>query len=419
MAINPRPSGRVVVTGLGAVTPLGNSAEETWQALLAGKSGINRISHLDPSAYPTQIAGEATDFSAEDWLEKKEARRIDRFIALAAAASKMALDDAYFPQDEALRESTGVHIGTGIGGLTFMGEQLKKMWQSDTTKVSPFLVPYMIPDMASGYTSILYKLKGPNSCSVNACATSTNALGEAYHIVKRGDAYAMVAGGTEAPINEIGLSGFCAARAMSTRNDEPKKASRPFESGRDGFVMSEGAGVLILEDYEHAKSRGAKIYGEIKGYGTTGDAYHITAPDPEGDGARRAMKMALETSGIQPEQIDYINAHGTSTPYNDKIETKAIKEVFGEHAKKLKVSSSKSMVGHLLGAAGAVEAIACLLSMRDQSVHPTINLENPDPDCDLDYVPNEKQKLDVEHCLSNSFGFGGHNATLIISQFQD
>lgn len=411
-----QPSGRVVVTGLGAVTPLGTGVDTFWPRLAAGDNGIGLITHLDVAEFPTKIAGEVQDFNADDWLDKKEARRIDRFIAFACAAAQMAIDDASFPQDADVREETGVLIGSGIGGLTFMGEQYRRLVEGGPGRVSPFLVPYMIPDMASGYVSILHRFKGPNTCVVTACATGANSIGDAYHMIKRGDATAMIAGGTEAPINEIGLAGFCSARAMSTRNDEPEKASRPFDAGRDGFVMAEGAGVVVLEDYEFAKARGAKMYAEVVGYGMSGDAFHITQPDPDGDGAFRSMKKALRGAGIEPGQVGYINAHGTSTLYNDRLETVAVKRLFGEKGQAPPISSTKSMVGHMLGAAGAVEALICILAMQDSTLPPTINYENPDPDCDLDYIPNKSRKADVEYVLSNSFGFGGHNATLVFKK---
>ncbi|MBS1715628.1 MAG: beta-ketoacyl-ACP synthase II [Armatimonadetes bacterium] len=412
----PQPSGRVVVTGAGAVTPLGVGVDRTWQRIVTGENGIGPITIFDVSDYPTRIGGQVNDFNPEDWLEKKEARRVDRFIAFAAAASQMAMDDACFPQDEELKLDTGVLIGSGIGGLTMMGEQTRKLYEGGPSRVSPFLVPYMIPDMASGYVSILQGLKGPNTCVVSACSTGADAIGTAYHIIKRGDATAMLCGGTEAPINEIGLAGFCAARAMTTNNDDPVHASRPFDARRDGFVIAEGAAVLMLEDYEHAVSRGAKILGEIAGYGMSGDAYHITAPDPDGDGAVRSMRMAMMRAGITPEEVGYINAHGTSTPLNDRTETGAIKRVFGETAYKVPVSSTKSMIGHTLGAAGAIEALFCLLSMRDSVLPPTINYEEADEACDLDYVPNTARKAEYDYAMSNSFGFGGHNVTLILKR---
>lgn len=417
MTNRPAPSGRVVVTGIGGVTPLGTGVKKFWPRLLAGESGIARITLVDPEPYTSQIAGEVKDFDANDWLDKKEARRIDRFISFAVAASTMALQDSCIELDDDLREDFGVMIGSGIGGLTYLGEQHRKQIEGGPDKVSPFLVPYMIADMASGYTSIVHGLKGPNSCVVTACSTGANAIGDAYHIIKRGDAVAMLAGGSEAPINEIGIAAFCAARAMCTsHNDDPLHASRPFDKNRDGFVIGEGAAVLVLEDRDHALARNASIYGEILGYGMSGDAFHITQPHPEGDGAIRAMKMALRSSGIDPSQIGYINAHGTSTYFNDKIETLAIKSAFGDASAKIPVSSTKSMTGHTLGAAGAIEAIFCLLAMRDGMLPPTVNYETPDPECDLDYIPNVARKADVEYAASNSFGFGGHNVCLIMKR---
>jgi 3-oxoacyl-[acyl-carrier-protein] synthase II len=410
------PSGRVVVTGIGALTPLGIGVELFWSRCLAGENGIERISLLDPSPFTTQIGGEVKDFKAEDWLEKKEARRVDRFIAFGVAASALALQDSQLPLDNESRNDVGVLIGSGIGGLGFMSEQFHTMVERGPSKVSPFWVPYMIADMASGYASIVHDLRGPNTCVVTACSTGANAIGDAYHIVKRGDAKAMLAGGSEAPINEMGVAAFCAARAMSQRNDDPHHASRPFDKNRDGFVIAEGATVLVLEDYNLAMARGAKIYGEILGYGMAGDAYHITQPHPEGHGAIRSMKMAIKNAKLQPSQIQYVNAHGTSTFYNDKLETHAIKTVLGDHAYSVPVSSTKSMTGHMLGAAGALEAAVCLMTMRDNQVPPTINYETPDPECDLDYVPNVARDSVVDYSLSNSFGFGGHNVTLIFGK---
>ena len=416
MSLVVEPSGRVVVTGLGVVTPLGVGVPTFWPRLLNGENGIGRITLLDPSTFTTQLAAEVQGFNAEDWVDKKDARRMDRFIAYAAASARQALDDSGIQITPELADEFGVLIGSGIGGLTFLGEQHRRQIEGGPSRVSPFLVPYMIPDMASGYVSIVHGLKGPNSCVITACATGSNAIGDAYNIVKRGDAIAMLAGGTEAPINEISLAAFCAARAMSNRNDDPAHASRPFERDRDGFIMGEGSAVLVLEDYEFAKKRGAKIYGEIVGYGMSGDAYHITAPAPGGEGASRAMAKALRNAKLQPTDIGYINAHGTSTPYNDKNETDALKRTFGDYAYKVPISSTKSMLGHMLGAAGAIESVICLLAMRDGIVPPTINYENADPECDLDYVPNVARKADAAYSLSNSFGFGGHNATLVFKR---
>lgn len=416
---NPQPSGRVVVTGAGAVTPLGTGIEAFWPRLVSGQNAIGPITLFDVSDYPTRIAAEVKDFSAEDWLDKKEARRIDRFIAFAAAAAKMAMDDACFPEGDDLKLDTGVLIGSGIGGLTFMGEQTRRLYEGGPSKVSPFLVPYMIPDMASGYVSISHGLRGPNTCVVSACSTGADAIGTAYHIIKRGDATAMLCGGTEAPINEIGMAGFCSARAMTTNNDDAEHASKPFDLNRDGFVIAEGSAVLVLEDLDHALKRKATILGEIVGYGMSGDAYHITAPDPDGDGAVRSMQMALMRANVGSSQIGYINAHGTSTPLNDKTETHAIKRALGEAAYGTPVSSTKSMIGHTLGAAGAIEALICLLAMRDGVLPPTINYTTPDPDCDLDYVPNSSRKADIEYAMSNSFGFGGHNVTLVMKRWSN
>ena len=416
MSGQPVPSGRVVVTGMGAVTPLATGIENFWPKMLAGENGVGPVTHLDPTEFTTRIAAEVLDFNAEDWLEKKEARRIDRFIAFAVAASTMALKDSEIVIDDELRDQFGVLIGSGIGGLTLMGDQHRRQVLQGPSKVTPFLVPYMIPDMASGFTSIVHDLRGPNTCVVTACSTGANAIGDAYHIIKRGDAVAMLAGGTEAPINEIGLAAFSAARAMSTRNDDPAHASRPFDLDRDGFVIAEGSAVLVMEDYDHAIARGAKIYGELIGYGMSGDAFHITQPRADGGGAIRAMKMAFSRAGITPEQVGYISAHGTSTYYNDKLETMAIKDVFGEKAYSTPVSSIKSMIGHTLGASGAIAALTCLLAMRDGKLPPTINYEKPDPECDLDYIPNVCRTADVEYSMLNSFGFGGHNVTLILKR---
>lgn len=418
MSYDIEPSGRVVVTGIGLITPLGVGTDSTWDGIRNGKSGAVPITHFDVSDYPTRIAAQVPDFDASEFLEPKEARRIDRFLALAEAATQMALTSSGFDESDAeLGLRTGVLIGSGIGGLTFLGEQTRKLFSAGPSRVSPYLVPYMIPDMASGYVSIQHGFKGPNSCVVTACSTGANAIGDAYHVIKRGDAVAMVAGGSEAPINEIGMAGFCSMRAMTTRNDEPESASRPFDATRDGFVIAEGCGVVMLEDYEFAKNRGANIVAEVVGYGMSGDAHHITAPDPEGSGAVRCMQAAIRQAKIKPEQIGYINAHGTSTPMNDRIETAAIKQALGEDvARKTPVSSTKSMTGHTLGAAGAIETIICILAMQHGFAPPTINYQNPDPDCDLDYVPNAGRDCDIEYALSNSFGFGGHNVSLILKR---
>ncbi|MDX2065967.1 MAG: beta-ketoacyl-ACP synthase II [Fimbriimonadaceae bacterium] len=412
----PEPSGRVVITGLGAITPIGTGAETVWRNALAGKSGVARIELIDPAPFTTQIAAEVKDFQATDWLDRKEARRVDRVIAMGVGAARLALADASVTLTDELRNQFGVYIGSGIGGLSVMYEQTTKMIAQGPDRVSPFWVPYMIANMPGGFASIELDLRGPNVAPVTACSTGANAIGDAYHVIKRGDATMMLAGGVEAPITEIGVAAFCAARAMSTRNDEPERASRPFDVGRDGFVMGEGSTVLVLEDYAHAIARGARIYAEVVGYGLTADAYHITAPHPEGSGAIRSMQMALRNAGIAPEQIDYINAHGTSTPLGDVAETLAIKRTFGEHAYRLAVSSTKSMTGHTLGAAGALESLFCTLALRDQVLPPTINLEQPDPECDLDYVPNAARPTEIEYALNNSFGFGGHNVSLVLKR---
>lgn len=409
---------RVVVTGIGVVTPIGTGKEKFWEGITSGKSGVDKISYFDSSEYSTQIAAEVKDFKAEDYFDRKELRRTDKFIRFAAAGSKLALEDSGLNVDKVKPERFGVSVGSGIGGISTLEEQHGVLLQKGPRRVTPFLVPMMIANMASGYISISFGAKGPNSTLVTACATATHSLGEAFRVIQRGDADVMLAGGTEAAITPLSLAGFCAARALSSRNNEPEKASRPFDEGRDGFVMGEGAGVLVLENLEHALARGAKIYAEIAGFGMSADAYHITAPDPDGDGAARCMHNAVTDAGLEPEDIDYINAHGTSTPLNDKLETTAIKRVFGEYAFKVPVSSTKSMIGHLLGAAGGVELAAAVLAMDNSVIPPTINLENPDPDCDLDYVPNVSRRGEIKAALSNSFGFGGTNACIVIKKYR-
>jgi 3-oxoacyl-[acyl-carrier-protein] synthase II len=413
--VEPR---RVVVTGLGALTPVGNTTEEFWSALKQAKSGIGPITRFDPAGYPTRIAGEVRNFDEGRYIDKKEARRLDPYLKYAIATSVMAVEDAALDPGKVDATRFGVLIGSGIGGITTLieGEEIRRTKGFD--RVSPFVVPMLIINMASGLVSMRFGAKGPNSAVVTACATGNHAIGDAFKIIERGDADVMIAGGAEAMIVPLTIAGFCSMKAMSTRNDEPEKASRPFDAGRDGFVCGEGAGVVVLEALAHAVGRDARIYAEIVGYGMTSDAHHMTAPDPDGDGATRAMQLALADGGIEPDAVGYINAHGTSTPYNDKFETAAIKRAFGEHARRLAVSSTKSMTGHLLGAAGGVEAVATALAIYHGLLPPTINYETPDPDCDLDYVPNQARKLDVEYALSNAFGFGGTNATLAFRRYR-
>lgn len=410
---------RVVITGMGVITPIGTGAEVFWSALLKGVSGVGPLTHFDTTDYTTRIAAEIKDFDPEQYMERKDSKRMDRFVQFSVAASQLALEDSGLEIRPDNADRIGVLIGSGIGGTGTWEEQHAILLEKGPRRVSPFFVPMLISDMASGMVSILLGPKGPNLGIVTACATATHSIGEAAKIVKRGDADVMFAGGSEAAITPMAVAGFCAARAFSTRNDDPEHASRPFDLNRDGFVMGEGAGTVIVESLDHALARGAKIYGEIIGFGMSGDAYHITAPAPGGEGAARSMTAALSDAGIKPEDVDYINAHGTSTDENDKLETAAIKTVFGDYAYKVAISSTKSMTGHLLGAAGAVEAVACLCTIRDNMVHPTINYETPDPKCDLDYVPNIPRKMDVEIAMSNSFGFGGHNATLIFGRYKE
>jgi 3-oxoacyl-[acyl-carrier-protein] synthase II len=413
--VEPR---RVVLTGLGALTPVGNTTEEFWSALKQGKSGIGPITRFDATGYPTRIAGEVRGFDEGKYVDKKEARRLDPYLKYAIATSVMAVEDAALDLAKVDGTRVGVLIGSGIGGITTLieGEDVRRTKGVD--RVSPFVIPMLIVNMAAGLVSMRFGAKGPNSSVVTACATGNHAIGDAYKIIERGDADVMIAGGAEAMIVPLTIAGFCSMKAMSTRNDEPEKASRPFDAGRDGFVCGEGAGIVVLEALEHAVRRDARIYGEVVGYGMTADAHHMTAPDPEGDGATRAMQLALADAGIEPGAVGYVNAHGTSTPYNDKFETIAIKRVFGEHARKLAVSSTKSMTGHLLGAAGGIEAIATTLAIYHGLLPPTINYDTPDPECDLDYVPNQARKVDVEYALSNAFGFGGTNATLAFRRYR-
>ncbi|MFD1952708.1 beta-ketoacyl-ACP synthase II [Paenibacillus thailandensis] len=408
---------RVVVTGLGVMTSLGSEIEQFWANLLEGKSGVSRIESFDVSEYPTKIAAEIKNFNPEDYVDRKEARKMDRFVQFAVAASKSAIADSKLEVGVNVDpERVGVIVGSGIGGLGTWEDQHNLLIEKGPKRVSPFFIPMMIANMASGQVSMITGAKGPNTAVVSACATGTHSIGESYKLIQSGQADAMICGGAEATIRPTGLAGFSSMRAMSVRNDEPEKASRPFDTGRDGFVMGEGAGVLILESLEHALARGANIYAEVIGYGMSSDAYHITEPDP--DGAARCMKLAIRDAGIEPEEVDYINAHGTSTPVGDRSETKAIKMALGDHAYKLAVSSTKSMTGHLLGAAGGVEAVILGLTLKNGVIAPTINLEDQDPECDLDYVPNQARKADVKVALSNSFGFGGHNATIAMKVYE-
>lgn len=408
---------RVVVTGMGVVTSLGSDLPTLWNNLLAGKSGISRIEAFDTSEYTTKIAAEIKDFDPSVYIDKKDLRKMDRFVQFGVAASKMAIEDAGLAIGEnADPDKVGVVVGSGIGGLGTWEDQHTILMNKGPRRVSPFFIPMMIANMASGQISMITGAKGPNTAAVSACATGTHSIGDSFKMIQRGDADVMICGGAEATIRPIGMAGFCSMRAMSTRNDEPEKASRPFDIDRDGFVMGEGSGVMVLESLEHAKARGAKIYAEVIGYGMSGDAYDMVEPDPEG--AARSMVKAIKDAGIEPADIDYINAHGTSTPVGDKSETTAIKKVFGEHAYKLAVSSTKSMTGHLLGAAGGVEAVIVGLTLQNGEIPPTANLDNQDPELDLDFVPNKPRKADVKIALSNSFGFGGHNATIIMRKYE-
>jgi len=406
---------RVVITGVGVVTPVGNEVEEFWNSLLAGRSGVDRISLFDPSNFSSQIAGEVKNFEPQKYFPPKELRRMERFTQFALYAGKKAWEDAGL-NNKVPPERCGVLVGSGIGALDLVERQYKVFEEKGPGRISPFLIPLMIANMAAGQLAIYLGLKGPNMCVVTACASGTHSIGEAFRIIQNGKADIMVAGGAEACVTRLGVGGFCALRALSTRNDQPQKASRPFDKERDGFVIGEGAGIVVLEEYERARERGADIYAEIIGYGASCDAYHQTAPDPEGQGAYLAMKGAVEDAGINPEDIDYINAHGTSTQLNDKIETLAIKKLLKDHAYEIGVSSIKSMIGHLIGAAGGVEAVATALAVKNQVIPPTINYEYPDPDCDLDYVPNQAREAEVKYALSNSFGFGGHNACLVFKK---
>ncbi len=411
---------RVVISGMGVISPVGNDLETFWKSLTSGRSGIRHIQHFDVSNYDCRIGGEVREFDPKPFFKNpKDIRRTDRFAQMALAAAKMAMQDSGIDLERINRKRFGVNVSSGIGGLKTLEDQHTTLLTKGPSRVSAFTIPMLISNMASGLISMEFGLKGPNLCIVTACATSNNAIGESWRTIKFGDADIFLAGGAEAAIIPIGLAGFAAMKALSTRNDEPERASRPFDRDRDGFVMGEGAGIMVVEELEHAKARGAKIYCELSGYGLSADAYHMTAPEPEGEGAARAMQMALDHAGVTPEQVDYINAHATSTGLGDICETRAIKTVFGEYAKNgLSISSTKSMTGHLLGGAGAIEMAACALAMRDSIIPPTINLENPDPECDLDYTPNVAKEKKVRVVLNNSFGFGGHNATLVATEFK-
>jgi 3-oxoacyl-[acyl-carrier-protein] synthase II len=410
---------RVVVTGLGAITPIGNTASDYWEGLMSGKNGIDTITLFDASRHRCQMAGEVKGFDPCDYITRKDAKRMDRFAQLAVSASKQAIADAKFVINDLNAEQVGVMIGTGIGGLKVLEDQQEVYLTRGPSRCSPFMIPTMIANMAAGLTAIHTGAQGPNSCPVTACAAGSNAVGDAFRLIQRGYAQAMICGGTEAAVTPLSVAGFAAAQALSTRNDDPTHACRPFDQDRDGFVMGEGSGILILEELEYALSRGARIYAEIVGYGMTCDAYHMTSPVPGGVGAARAISLALKDGNLTPEQVSYINAHGTSTPMNDSTETAAIKRALGEQAHKITVSSTKSMTGHLLGGSGGIEAVATAMAVANDRVPPTINYENPDPDCDLDYIPNESRAQTVEVALSNSFGFGGHNVTLAFQKFKD
>ncbi|POA06740.1 beta-ketoacyl-ACP synthase II [Staphylococcus caprae] len=409
---------RVVITGIGALSPIGNDAKTTWENALNGVNGIDRITRINTDNYNVHLAGELKDFNIEDHIDKKEARRMDRFTQYAVVAAREAVQDAKLDINDDTADRIGVWIGSGIGGMETFETAHTTLVERGPRRVSPFFVPMLIPDMATGQVSIDLGAKGPNGSTVTACATGTNSIGEAFKVIQRGDADAMITGGTEAPITDMAIAGFSASRALST-NDDKETACRPFQEGRDGFVMGEGAGIVVLESLESAKARGAEIYAEIVGYGSTGDAYHITAPAPEGEGGSRAMQAALDDAGIEAKDVQYLNAHGTSTPVGDLYEVKAIQNTFGDAAKTLKVSSTKSMTGHLLGATGGIEAIFSALSIRDSKVAPTIHAVTPDEECNLDFVPNKAENLEITYAMSNSLGFGGHNAVLVFKKFED
>jgi 3-oxoacyl-[acyl-carrier-protein] synthase II len=410
---------RVVITGLGPVTPVGIGKNNFWQSLIQGKCGIDRISYFDAEEYPTKIAAEVKDFDYTNFISAKEANRMDKSTQFSIVAAMLALEDSKLKITEKDSYSAGVIIGSGIGGIGTFEKQHKILLEKGPGRVSPFFVPMMISNISAGEIAIKIGAKGPNGVITTACASSTHALGMAFKLLQHGDAQIIISGGTEAAISPMALAGFCKMRALSTQNDHPKNASKPFDKGRDGFIMGEGAGILILETLQHAKERNANIYAEILGFGMTADAYHITAPAPEGEAAAKAMEIALKDAKIEPSRIDYINAHGTSTPLNDKLETLAVKRVFDEHAYDLKISSNKSMTGHLLGASGGAEAISTALTIKNDIIPPTINYNSPDPECDLDYVPNQSEKKIINYAISNSFGFGGHNGVIVLGKYQE
>jgi 3-oxoacyl-[acyl-carrier-protein] synthase II len=410
---------RVVITGLGAVAPNGIGTQTFWENLINGVSGIAPITRFDASKHDTQIAGEVKGFDPLQWIEKKEARKMDLFIHYAVAAGQMAYDDSGLKVTDDNRERVGVFVGTGMGGIPALEESHRILMEKGPGRISAFFIPSIITNLASGQISMRFGMKGPNSCVSTACATGNHAIGDSFRIIQRGEADVMLAGGSEAVITPLTIGGFCSMKALSTRNHEPTRASRPFDKDRDGFVMGEGAGIMVLETLEHARRRGAKVYAELVGYGMSADAYHITQPAPEGEGAVRSMRLALKDAGVAPSLVDYINAHGTSTPAGDLHETLAIKTVFGDHARSLAVSSTKSMTGHLLGAAGGIESVITVLAIARGMLPPTINYDTPDPECDLDYVPNTARRKDVRHAMTNSFGFGGTNATLVFKMFED
>ena len=408
---------RVLITGIGLISPVGKTVDEYWQALINGKSGVDYIKSFDATEFATKFAAEVKDFEVTDYLDRKEARRMDTFTQYAVVASQLAIDDSELKFERENLDRIGVIVGSGIGGMDTFEREYRHYFDKGPRKISPFFIPMMIPDIAPGYISIRFGFKGPNFSTISACASSSHAIGNALRTIQYGEADVMITGGSEATVTPMGIGGFNAMRALSTRNDDPQKASRPFDADRDGFVVGEGSGILVLESEEHAVTRGAKIYGEIVGIGYTADAFHITAPRLDGSGAIRAMKIAIEDAGLTKNDIDYINAHGTSTPFNDKIETLAIKSVFGERAYQIPISSTKSMIGHLLGASGSLELIAVLLTLKNNKIHPTINLEKPDPECDLNYIPNKAVDKTVDIAISNSFGFGGHNVCLVVKKY--